>query len=205
MIEVLVVVAIVGAMAAMSFPALSKQFANQRLKDSANILANAIDQARSDAIFTGNIHVVFYGTDALGAALVDAGGNTVPILVLNDGRPGSANQNCQIDVGEPIRTATLEDGVSPGITGATGNAPADLGSGDITSGSSFTDPGGADSSWMLFRPDGAAISFDSACAMGNLGSGTGAFYLTNSDRTAAVVTMPTGGTHTHSYQTVWSN
>ena len=92
-----------------------------------------------------------------------------------------------------------------GVTGTPGNAPNDQGAGDITSGSSFTEPGGSDASWVLFRPEGQPLAFDSSCTVGELGSGAGSFYLTNSDRTAAVVVMPTGGTRLHSYQEIWSD
>lgn len=205
MLELLVVMALLGIMATAAFPAMDKFFANQRLKDSAMSLATAVNYARSEAILTGNNHIVFYGTDALGAALTDAASNPVPILVLDDGRPGSANQNCRIDGGEPIRVVRFDQDVSQGLTGSPGSAPSDLGSGDMSTGASFTEPGGSDASWVLFRPQGQPVSFDASCAMGDLGSGAGAFYLTNGDRTAAVVLMPTGGTRVESYDQVWSD
>ena len=39
----------------------------------------------------------------------------IPFLVLDDGRPGSANQNCRIDSGETTRVVRFERGVAPGI------------------------------------------------------------------------------------------
>lgn len=205
MIELMVVLAVIGIMAAIATPSMSKMFANQRLKDSAFDLAAALNEARSQAIRTGNIHLVFYGTDALGATLYDASSNPVRILILDEGRPGSANQNCKIDGGEPIQTVAAVSGISRGVTGVTSPAPSDLGSGDITTGSSFTEPGGNDATWVMFRPEGMPVSFDSGCTTGKLGSGAGAFYLTNADRTSAVVLMPTGRTRVHSYQGGWSS
>lgn len=205
MIELLVVVALLGVMATAAFPAMDRFFANQRLKDGAMSLASAVSYARSEAILTGNNHIVFYGTDALGATLTDSGSNPVPVLVLDDGRPGAANQNCRIDSGEPTRAIRFDAGVGPGITGTPGAAPADLGDGDFSGGSSFTEPGGSDASWVMFRPQGQPVSFDSSCNMGDLGSGAGSFYLTNGDRTAAVVVMPTGGARSHTFDQVWSD
>jgi prepilin-type N-terminal cleavage/methylation domain-containing protein len=205
MLELMVVAALMGVMALTAFPAMESYFENQRLKDGAMSLSAAVNYARSEAILTGNNHIVFYQTDALGATLNDAASNPVPILVLDDGRPGDANQNCRIDAGEPIRAVRFEEGVGPGITGSPGPAPADLGAGDHTTGASFSDPGGNDASWVMFLPQGQPVSFDSSCNMGDLGSGAGGFYLTNGERTAAVVVMPTGGSRLNSFAQGWSD
>lgn len=204
MIELLVVAAIMGVLAAAATPTLAKMFASQRLKDGAMSVAAAVNYARSQAILTGNVHLVFFETDALGATLTDSASQTVPMLVLDDGRPGAANQNCRIDAGEPIRPIRLEDDVTPGTTGVSTQAPADFGGGSFAGGSSFTDPGSSDASWVMFRPQGKPVSFDSSCAIGTLGSGAGGFYVTNGDRTAAIVLMPTGGTRVHSFDGQWS-
>lgn len=205
LLELLVVVTIMGVIAAAATPTMGKLFANQRLRDGAMSLVAAVNYARSEAILKGTVHLVFFETDALGATLTDGASNPVPILVLDDGRPGSANQNCRIDGGETIRPIRLDDDISPGVTGATAKAPADLGAGTFPGGSSFTDPGGSDASWVMFRPQGEPVSFDSSCAVGNIGSGAGGFYVTNGERTAAVVVMPTGGTRIHTYDGQWSD
>lgn len=204
MIELLIVVAIMGVLAAAATPTLKKMFASQRLKDGAMSLAAGVNYARSQAILTGNVHLVFFETDALGATLTDSASQPVPMLVLDDGRPGAANQNCRIDAGEPIRPIRLENGITPGVTGASTQAPADFGTGSFAGGSSFTDPSNTDASWVMFRPQGKPVSFDSSCAMGTLGSGSGGFYVTNGDRTAAIVVMPTGGTRVQSFDGQWS-
>lgn len=204
-IELMVVVAILGVMALAASPSMGRMFANQRLKDDALSMAAAVNYARSEAILTGNVHLVFFGTDALGAVLNDAASNPVPMLVLDDGRPGSANQNCRIDTGEPIRVVRFDDDTSSGVNGASTASPNDLGAGDYTTGSSFAEPGGSDARWVMFRPQGDPLSFDSSCALGDLGSGAGALYVTNGTRTAAVVLMPTGGTRLHSFDETWSD
>ena len=204
-IELLIVVAMIGVIAAMAVPAMTKTSANRRIKDHALNLVGAVAFARSEAIRTGNVQIVFFGTDAIGAGLVDAGSNSVAALILDDGRPGAAGQNCLIDGGEPIRTIPLTAGVWPGVVTGTAPAPTDLGAGDHTTGGSFTDPGAATTRWVLFRPEGAPMSFDSSCTVGALGSGAGAFYMTNGDRTAAIVVKPTGGTRVHTHDGTWSD
>lgn len=206
LIEILVVVALLGALALLAAPSMSRIFAAQDLKDRALSVATMVNYARSQAILTGNNHLVFYGTDALGATLVDGASNPVPLLVLDDGRPGDANQNCQIDGGETIRTLDADSEFSAGVTGATGQVPGDQGNGSYAGGSSFTLPNGTtDARWVMFRPEGTPLAFDSACAQGAIGSGAGAFYLTNGERSAAIVVTPTGNTRVHSYAAAWSD
>jgi hypothetical protein len=147
---------------------------------------------------------VFVGEDAQGDPLLDANNLTVPVLILDDGRPGSINQNCQIDGGEPINTVKEVVGVTFGVGGGAGAAPGDLGTGDITTGSSFIGPDTLAASWVLFRPEGTPRSFDLTCATGPLGSGTGAFYMTTGTRNVGVVLSPMGMVRVHGWNSVWS-
>jgi len=204
LLELIVVVVIVGSAAAMAIPSLTQTSLDQRLKGAGMSLSGALNLARSEAIRTGNIHIVFVGQDAQGAPLVDANGLTVPVLILDDGRPGSLNQNCEIDSGEPIRTVKQEAGVSIGLSGGAGAVPTDLGTGDETTGSSFIGPDTLAASWVLFRPEGTPRSFDVGCNTGPMGSGTGAFYLTNGTRHLSVVLSPMGAVRVHGWNGVWS-
>ena len=203
-IELMVVVAIVGVLSALAFPAFNNTIANRRLKDAAVSLAGALELARTDAIRSGNVHIVYFLQDAQGSALSDGAGNTVPVLILDDGRPGTAGQNCKIDVGERIRTISAVSGIAPGVTTGAGAAPNDAGTGAIATGSSFTQTGGGNARWVAFRPQGNPVSFNAACALGQLGSGAGAFYLNNGERSASVVLRPMGGLRVHSYSDAWS-
>jgi len=63
-------------------------------------VVNALGFARSEAIRTGNNHIVFVRGDATGTALQDSSGNTVDLVVIDDQRPGDTDQNCRIDSGE---------------------------------------------------------------------------------------------------------
>lgn len=205
LIEIGIVVAVIGLIAAVALPSMSKTQQNQLIKDHALQIVGAVSFARSEAIRTGNVHIVYWGTNAFGAALTD-GTTPVAAVVLDDGRPGSAGQNCVIDFGERRVNIEIANGISPGVApGTTARAPTDLGLGAIASGASFRDPGNNAASWVLFRPEGAPMSFDSSCTVGPLGSGSGAFYMTNGDRTAAVVVMPTGGTRVHTHHGSWSD
>jgi type II secretory pathway pseudopilin PulG len=204
LIELMIIVGTIGIVAAIAVPSLQSISANTRLRDQAMAMSGALTYARSEAIRTGNIHIVFFQTDALGATLKDKDNNPVPILILDDGRPSSTGQNCRIDGGETIRAINPKTGVTAGVTGSPGNAPADPGTGNIATGASFTEPGGANASWVLFRPEGFPLSFNSACTIGALGSGGGGFYITNGQRNASVVLMPMGTTRLHSHQIAWS-
>ena len=204
MTELMTVVAVIGITTAIAVPSFQRMMENRRLKDAAVLLAGTLDLARTDAIRTGNVHVVFYTQDTLGNPLVDAGGQPVPVLILDDGRPGVAGQNCLIDAGEPIRAIQPAAGISSGVLAGTPTAPADLGTGTHTTGSSFTRTGGGDALWVAFRPQGFPVSLNPACSLGAFGSGAGAFYIRSNNRGIAVVLSPSGGTRVHSFVRAWS-
>jgi prepilin-type N-terminal cleavage/methylation domain-containing protein len=208
LIELVVAVAIIGIAAAMAAPSMTRWQQNQRLKDATRSLVQSLVRGRSEAIRTGNVQIVFLQTDAQDNPLLDGLGNAVPILVLDDGRPGSVNQNCRIDAGESFGTVPAEPGVAWGVSVAGGPAPADLGAGAIASGASFTQPDGAAATWMAFRPEGFAVAFNPACAMGAVGSGAGAIYVTNGFRDYAIAVSPLGAVRVQAWDTaqaLWSN
>ena len=199
LIEIVVVIAIVAVAAAMTMPGITDWAVQQRVKSASRSVANALAKARSEAIRTGNNHLVFFQTDAQINPLDDGSGTVVPISIVNDDRPGGAGQNCLVDAGEIVGFVRGEQGVNWGVTNATTRVPTDFGTGAITTGSSFTEPDGDPATWVLFRPDGATLSFDAACATGTAGSGAGAVYLTNGTRDLAIVVTPFGGLRVHSW------
>jgi len=93
LLELVVILAVVGVLAALAAPVGSTWAENQRLSSSVRGVEAAFAYARGEATRTGNIHAVFLITDADGNAL------DPPIVVLNDGQAGTALQNCNIDVG----------------------------------------------------------------------------------------------------------
>jgi type II secretory pathway pseudopilin PulG len=210
LVEVAIVVALVGVMAALGAPSIGQWFANQRVKAAARSVADAFLVARADAIRTGRAQVVFLAaarasdppaTDPAGTAL------GAPVVQIDDG-PLSGT-NCVIDAGELQRRVRAERDVAWGY-GPSGGAvaPGDSGGGDLQSGSSFTDGGGNPVTWVMFRPDGLPVTFDASCNRVNVGRGGGAVYLTNGARDYAVVLTPLGGVRVHAWNGgggAWTN
>lgn len=197
LVEVMLVVVMIGILAALAVPATDHWFESQRLRSSAREVAAALAHARGEAIRTGNIHIVFFQEDAETNTLTDPNGATVPILVVDDGRAGTVDQNCKVDAGEAVQGYGLETGVSFGVTNAASKAPNDSGGGSKSTGSTFLDAGGNAATWVLFRPEGTPLAFSSDCSTGTVGSGAGGVYLTNGARDSAVVLTPLGGTRAH--------
>jgi type II secretion system protein H len=198
LVEVMIVLAIIVAITAIAVPMMYNQASNQRLKDTARHVANALNRARGEAVRTGEVHIVYVATDASGNLLLNSAGNNVAALILNDGVPGATDQNCQIDSGEAIWTIDNVSGVGLGVVGSPVDAPNDQGNGDKTTGSTFTeDDGSTAATWVLFRPDGMPLAFNDTCATGSAGSGAGAFYLQNGERSLAVVLKPMGNVKVH--------
>jgi prepilin-type N-terminal cleavage/methylation domain-containing protein len=216
-IELMIAVAIIGIVAAMAVPGWRQFQINQRVRDVTRAGANLVQTARSQAIATGNNHILYLaagvGTDVCGNPLVDAQGNPVPMLILDDGAPGPGT-NCCIDGGERVLTEPVftrpgvMDNVNWGSTFAAAQAPLDSGGGDYTTGSTFTDGNGIQTRWLMFRPDGVPVGFTAACVTGQIGSGAGGIYVTNAARDYSVVVTPLGGTHVSGFERgagVWMN
>lgn len=172
---------------------------DQRVKTAARSVADAFAHARGEAIRTGRNHVVFVQSDTLGNPLLDAAGAVAPILILDDGVPGSASQNCLIDAGEVTTTAPAQSDVSWGVTSASTPVPTDTGLSPIAAGVSFADTAGNPTTWVVFRPDGIPVSASTACVLGAVGSGGGGVYVTNVRRDYAVVLEPLGGVRVHAW------
>ncbi len=207
LIEIMVVVAIAGILAAMAVPQLQQLMANQRVKGAARSIADAYVLARAEAIRSGNAHIVFLSPgnpaagDVAGTPLgIDPHtGGVWPAIVLDDGAPGT--WNCRIDPGEPTLPVPAALGVNWGIALAGGTrAPGDETTVGPALGATFEDPNGAPVTWVMFRGDGIPVSFDAACNPGTLGSGNGAVYVTNGRRDYAVVLTALGGVRVHAWE-----
>jgi len=210
LVEIGVALAIVSIALLLAFPRWNRASANNQLRETAFALDGALESARSEAIRTGDVQLFFLFEDAEGNALTDSKGRRVPMAIVNDGAPGSAGQNCKIDPGES--TITLEPGEMKMIANlgapparaaaaaAVKGAKVDQGKGDpAANGSSFADPSGNSSTWLMFRPDGSPVSFDASCNFGALGSGAGTFYLNNEDRSYAVTVSAMGAVKVMQY------
>lgn len=195
--EVAITLAIISVAIGLAVPSLQRATQNNELRDTATALDGGLIGARGEAIRTGDVHLFFVMVDAEGNALVDQNGDVVPALILNDGAPGSPNQNCRIDEGEAFKAISRDKAAEMlgDPPAGSGRAPGDLGEGtSMAAGSSFVDPQGNPASWVMFRPEGMPVAFDANCNLGAAGSGAGAFYLKNENRAFAVMLSPMGTT-----------
>jgi type II secretory pathway pseudopilin PulG len=202
MIELMVVVAIIGITMALAIPNVMQWFADQRLKAAARSVADAFSLARTEAIRTDHVFLVFFQEERPGVPLVDGNGTPIPVEILDDGRQGSAGQNCQIDAGEPVRFIPAEAGVSWGASFAGSNrAPEDpVPDGTpVGGGISLLDPTGASVTWVAFLPSGVPVGATAGCNLGTTGSGSGAIYVSNGVRDFAVVLSPLGAVRVHAF------
>ena len=206
-IELVIALAIIGIVAAMALPSWQQFQVDQRLREVTRASANMMQTARSQAIATGNNHIVYLalgaGTDICGNPLQDAQGRAVPMLILEDSAAGSP---CCIGgtervITEPVFTRPgVMNSVNWGMTFAVVQSPSDTGGGDPTTGSTFTDRNGNQTRWVMFRPDGIPVGVSNGCVAGEIGSGAGGIYVTNANRDYAVVLTPLGGAHVAGFE-----
>jgi prepilin-type N-terminal cleavage/methylation domain-containing protein len=216
LIEIAVVMAIITVFTALAMPRWLQYQRDQQVRGAARAAANTLHWARSQALATGQNHIVYFntgGADLCGNALQDSTGAFTPILVANDGAGG----NCCFDeaAGERVLYERPVPDVNWGLTfaldagGSAVAAPNDGGAGDPLTGTSFTEFDGAtQASAILFGPDGVPVAFDNACATGETGSGNGAVYLTNGNRDYAIVLSPLGTVKVYRWDrsnNVWVN
>lgn len=178
LVEVMVVVGIIGVLAAMAVPRLNDWMNDNRVRETAMTVADAFYLARSEAMRTGNNFVVFLGADLAGTPFIDGAGRAF-IRVLDDGAPGTSN--CTSDAGEGLRDYAVATGVQIATTNVTANAPMDTGVGSRPL--TFTQPppaAGNPPAWFVrFRPDGVPVGLTALCAAGRVGTGGGGVYITN--------------------------
>jgi prepilin-type N-terminal cleavage/methylation domain-containing protein len=208
LVEVMVAVAILGVLAVIAVPNFAEWARHQRLKDGARSVGDLLLLARAEAIRTGRRHVVFFGppgtVDPAGTA-VEANGSWVPVLLLDDGAPATAN--CAIEGGEDLQGLVAVEGVAWGSSRAAHAVPTDPGAvvWSTATATTFADADGVAVPWVLFGPDGIPLTFDGAggdCgALVGVGSGGGALYLTDGERDYAVVLSPIGGVRVYLWNT----
>lgn len=204
LIEVAIVSIMIGVLVSVSFVSMQEWQENERASAAARGAADLLRLAASEAVRTGSVHIVFLSIsgsgDTAGGTLEDFDGDWVPLLVLDDGAPGSAGQNCRIDNGENIHFLPATNGISWGSSLAGGTkAPGDSTAIASTSGSSFATPAGTGTTWVAFMPDGRPVGMSAACTFGQLGSGNGGIYITNGERDYAVVLNALGGVRLHAW------
>ncbi len=207
LMELVIVVAVIGVLSAISLTLMAAGLADSRTKGAVRDLANLFLFARSEAIRTGVNHLVFFEKDAQDQALVSAYGRPAAGVVIPD-----ANGNGKIDGGESSVASVLIDGTGSLQWGAAfagpaaRKAPNDNAAATFpASDSDFTcctlvDPADDPARWVVFQPDGFPRSFSiDSYETGNLSSGSGAIYVTSSERDFAVVLTPLGTVRIHSH------
>lgn len=200
MVEILIVVAIIGVLAALATPQYVRWRTDLRVRDAVRSIGDLMMVARAEAIRTGQNHAVFFWLDAQGNPLLDGGGNRLAALLIQD-----ANADGIADAGEAVasvladQTGTLNWGVS--LAAAAGPPPTDPDPlGTFTTGFSFRDPGNNPAQWVVFLPDGVPRAFSvGPFATGGVGTGGGGVYVTNTNRDFAVVLSPLGGMRVHPF------
>lgn len=210
LIEIMVTLGLMTILIAVSLPSVLEWMRNQRVRETSRSLADLLLLARSEAIRTGDQFVLFFGNpgamDPSGNP-IERGGSWVPVLLIDDGPPDTAN--CSIDAGEIREAIEPVEGLSWGTALANAAVPTDEGGAPFGSptpwdGATFTDPANAKVNWVMFRPDGVPVAFSGAMGscgtVGDLGTGGGAFYLTNGERDLSVVLTPLGGVRLHRWQ-----
>jgi type II secretory pathway pseudopilin PulG len=209
LIELAVVMGIIAALSAAAIPSIQKMIERRRLQGFARDLGNVFQIARSQAIRTGNYQIVFFGplgtADPAGTVLVDSTGDTVPMLILDDGSPATAN--CHIDSAESRETIPLPNEIGFGVSEATVKVPTDTGSAAFSppqaSGTTASDPSNNPTNWVLFRPDGIPVGFDptstSCGTIGDTGTGGAGLYVTSGGRDYAVTLAPLGSVRVHTW------
>lgn len=206
LIEVMVVLGIIAVVTAAALPSVSRYQESGRGRAAAKSVADAFHVARAQAIRTGSNHVVYFNTgtgqDIAGNPVQLANGQFTPVLILNDGTPGSANQNCEIDPGEELISFEPQLGVTFGFTAPLAGqvAPDEQMALIPGTGSSFREPNaGPIVNRVLFRPDGVPVAFDNFCNAGRLGTGGGTIYLTTANRDFAITLSPLGAVRVHTW------
>jgi len=227
--ELMMVVAIIAVVAAMAASSWRVTQQNNRIRTMAREISGAMEMARSHAIQEEAIYGVYV---SLGAGRnQDLCGNPlnpnrVATIFLDNGGGGPVVSNCCVDPAERSQTFPRDDGAANGLawgaTWAPGTVPTDQGTtpGNLATGTSFPFIAGGTAPLILFRPDGVPVQPSAVCAQGQVGSGTGAFYLTTQSagpnavvtpgqaKDYAVVISPLGATRIHTFErsaNQWTN
>jgi type II secretory pathway pseudopilin PulG len=209
LIELAVVLGIIAALASAAVPSIQQMIERRRLQGFARDLGNMFEIARSQAVRTGHYQIVFFGplgtTDPNATVLVDQTGGPVPLLILDDGSPATAN--CHIDMVEERETIPLPNQIAFGVSEATIKVPTDTGSAPFSppqaSGTTASGPSNNPTHWVLFRPDGIPVGFDpttTTCGtIGDTGTGGAGLYVTSGGRDYAVTLAPLGSVRVHAW------
>ncbi len=113
LVELMIVIAIIGIMAATAAPALKRSFERSRVRDSASVMANALRVARMQAMSRGEVVLVTINLEAVGDAPI------VQVACAPDRNTGASTcttEGLSVAGTQPVRTCTQIDATSFGST-----------------------------------------------------------------------------------------
>ena len=215
LIEITIAVAIAGVLASIIGVNMRGTLAEMRAKGAVRRVADLLMLARTEAIRTGDTHIVFLFQDAQDNSINVPSGGPAAALVIRD-----ANGNGIVDGGERVAGVPVDASGnlrwgsafadSAGTPAPNDNPVATFLPADPDfSCCTFTTPGGTESRWVLFLPDGTPRAFSlGPFTTGNIASGNGAVYVTSDTRDYAVVLAPLGGVRVHVWERgadAWTN
>ncbi|MEE3330801.1 MAG: prepilin-type N-terminal cleavage/methylation domain-containing protein [Myxococcota bacterium] len=206
LLEVVIAVAIMGVLVAISVPSFTAWRSNLEARSSARAMADVLNAARSNAIRSSTPQIVYLRiagvgtTDPNGTELLDASAQPVEVTRLQDD-----DGDCHIDSTEPIEFFHFSGDVTFGLTNTALKVPSDSTPPTTATGATFADPENTANAlrWLMFRPDGVPVAFSgdfTGCdTVGTTGSGSGAVYMTNGTNDFAAVISPLGGVRLHAF------
>jgi prepilin-type N-terminal cleavage/methylation domain-containing protein len=206
LIEVMIIVAVIGVMTALAASVVGRRFGDHRAKAAVRSVANLLLLARTEAIRTGTNHVVYFQLDPSDDPLVDNTGAPVAALMTRD-----ADADGIPDAGEWRASVPFDDTDSLSWGSAFAAVGSDEAPNDNPGGTfpatdtnfsccTFQTPAGNDQRAVVFLPDGMPRAFSTGpFAIGPVGGGGGAVYVTSGTRDYAVVLTPLGSARVHSW------
>ncbi len=208
LLEFMITLAVLGVFVGIGGTIMSNQLAGTRSRAFARSLADLMMLARTEAIRTGDNHIVFFAADTADNSLASGGGATAAASVVRD-----ADGDGLVDAGEPVAGVQFDaaGGMAWGsaLAGALGTplkAPNDNPVAEFPETDTdflcctFTQPDDEPARWVVFTPDGMPRSFSTGpYVQGDIASGNGTVYVTGGSRDYAVVLAPLGGVRVHHF------
>jgi len=208
LLEMLLAVALLGVFTGMAVMMLGGSSGQARAKAAVRSIADLLMLARTEAIRTGDNHVVFFFEDTADAPLTGPGGRAAAALVIRDGDADGI-----VDSGEKVAAVYVDDtgSLGWGSTFAANLATALPAPNDNASATfpavdaddlccTFLDPDDSPARWVVFLPDGLPRGFKAGPFLtGDVTSGNGAVYVTSGERDYAIVLAALGGVRVHGF------
>jgi type II secretion system protein H len=198
LLELIIVVAVMGIMAAMAAPGFDSYFRRQDARTHAQLIGSTLQEARSRAVREANNYFVLFDVDATPGKmrLVDDNDNQWDIDMGETQQDFNWAFGAHPDVGvygyatPPAATAVPEEGGGPIPDGV---APG------TAMGTSFALDPTTNLPAVGFTPQGIPVALDDTA---NWSSGSGSYYITDNEEVVYAVTLaPLGGVRVRVHST----